>query len=288
MPRINIEDQFWVDVGEVAAKMGDYTKAVGQSVRWIKFAQDRFREGRRVTREEFSREFDDALIPKFAEVDGNFVRVTGEKKFFGWLTKKQEAGRKGGSTPRNTPEAKPSTTEQTEADDSKAEHSEASSSFSPSSSVLKTHAAVSSSAPPAAPSPQVEPLGEELSWVIPELRGNSRVEEALRPVPIDTQRDWVRRYTRQSVVETLLKGINQSKAGQALISWVERERITLKAVAKPEIPRAEKTRTPWPTHSKDRALGGVTVLEAMRRAKGHTVTEEERDALLGGDHGSAG
>jgi hypothetical protein len=97
MPRINIEDEFFIDAGRVGAKLGDYDRALGMALGWIKFGQDKFKAGKKITRQEFLNRFSEALIPEFATFKGDFVEVVGADKHFSWLLKKQEAGAAGGS-----------------------------------------------------------------------------------------------------------------------------------------------------------------------------------------------
>lgn len=96
MARINIEDQFWLDVVKVAISMGDQDKAIGTAVRWFRFAQQKHKDGEVVSEDEFIDEgFPESLIPAFAKrVDGGII-VRGAEKHFGWLDKKREAGTQG-------------------------------------------------------------------------------------------------------------------------------------------------------------------------------------------------
>jgi hypothetical protein len=103
MARINIEDKFWVDVGAVAAKMGDLDRAVGQALRLIRHAQEKHRDGEQITVADFRTRFSDALIPEFAQIDGEHVKVAGASKHFGWLEQKREAGRAGGKVSAKRP-----------------------------------------------------------------------------------------------------------------------------------------------------------------------------------------
>lgn len=98
MARINLEDKFWKDVGEVAARIGDYYRAVGQAIKCISFGQERYAEGRPISFEEFKSKLPDAekLMPEFARRDGDTVIIAGAEKHFEWLKQKREAGRSGG------------------------------------------------------------------------------------------------------------------------------------------------------------------------------------------------
>ncbi len=133
MARINIDDQFWLELMGVVAQLGDQDKAIGQAVRFFRMAQDKHKHGKLITEEEFKRAgFSEALIGTFADrVDGG-IRAIGAQKHFGWLTSRVEAGRKGG-------QAKSSKPKQTQAKPSKAKQPEASYSSSSSFSSSPSH-----------------------------------------------------------------------------------------------------------------------------------------------------
>lgn len=96
MARINIEDQFWIEVTTLAIALGDHDKAIGQAVRFFKLAQDRHREGRLIADDEFTRlGFSEKIIGTFAERTAEGIRCFGSSKHFEWLDKKRESGRKG-------------------------------------------------------------------------------------------------------------------------------------------------------------------------------------------------
>lgn len=98
MARINIEDQFWIEITAVTRQLkGDESRAVGDAVRLFRTAQQRAKQGRIVSDEDWRiGDFTDALIGIFAiKVDGGY-EVVGAKKHFGWLKERAEAGRKGG------------------------------------------------------------------------------------------------------------------------------------------------------------------------------------------------
>lgn len=99
MARINLEDQFWVDILDLAVKLGDKDKAIGNAVRWFRFSQEAHKEGKLVTEAEFKGNgFSEHLIPVFAERVEAGIQARGASKFFGWLKKKKAAGRKGGKS----------------------------------------------------------------------------------------------------------------------------------------------------------------------------------------------
>jgi hypothetical protein len=121
MARINLEDQYWLDLAEVAAKVGDIDKAGGNATRFLRYAQEHHKAGKYITEKDFKeRGFLEALFPHFAERTPSGIRARGSDKHFGWLKERVEAGRKGGSKPK-----------QTEANESKPKQVEASPSYSP-------------------------------------------------------------------------------------------------------------------------------------------------------------
>jgi hypothetical protein len=97
MPRINIDDQFWIDMLSVVAKVNDEDRAIGNTLRWFRFAQEKHRDGVPIPYEDFQLHgFLDALIPMFAVRVGEFVVARGSEKYFGWLLKKSISGSVGG------------------------------------------------------------------------------------------------------------------------------------------------------------------------------------------------
>jgi hypothetical protein len=144
MARINIESQFWTDVMEVAARMGDSDKAVGQALKLIKYAQEEYKKGKRIPVADFRAKFSEHLMPEFARIDGDHIVVSGAEKFFGWLDAKKEAGKQGGV---KSGKVRRSKTKQTEAKRSKPKQTEPSSSSSSSlsSSSSSSHSSISNS-----------------------------------------------------------------------------------------------------------------------------------------------
>lgn len=97
MARLGLDDHFFIEVIGIAAALGDQDKAIGQAVRFFRFAQEKYKHGKSISCDEFKRQgFSEALIPTFAEIVGDEVVCIGAKKHFGWLAKKVEAGKKGG------------------------------------------------------------------------------------------------------------------------------------------------------------------------------------------------
>ncbi len=96
MARINIEDEFWDDIGAVTERLGNEILAIGYAVKFIKFAQRAHKNDRAIPKEEFRTKFHEALIGIFAvETEEGFVAKDAETHF-GWLRKRAEAGAKGG------------------------------------------------------------------------------------------------------------------------------------------------------------------------------------------------
>jgi len=224
MPRINIEDEFFVDVGRVtgADKIKSYDEALGVALRWIRFGQDKFRKGKRISVDEFKEQFPEALIPVFAKVDGEFVTVVGAKNHFTWLQKKKDAGKKGGES------------KQTEANASKPEQTEASPSPSPSPSELKTLAVADGKAP----AQKATPLGEMLGR-------DETVNLLFNQLPESVRDDLLERFTKASLNATIRNCVNHYAAEKKpidiahwptkIVTWINREVKTLKPV-KPKPP----------------------------------------------------
>lgn len=106
MARINIEDQFWLDIVPVAMAVGDQDKAIGMVVRLIKFAQEKYKQGEKITKKEFLAEgFTNALAPKFViwDFDSDYVELRGVEKHFSWMDKRRAAGAKGGKRSAQRP-----------------------------------------------------------------------------------------------------------------------------------------------------------------------------------------
>lgn len=138
MARINIEDQFWIEVTAVTKKLGgDETRAVGEAIRLFRIAQQRYKRGQIVTDLDWKiGEFSDALLGVFAfKCEGGY-EIAGGKKHFGWLEERVEAGRKGGKKSGESRRNEINNLE--EANESKVEQAEPSPSYSPSLSTGKT------------------------------------------------------------------------------------------------------------------------------------------------------
>ena len=97
MARINIEDNFWLEITGVAAQMGSQDLAIGNAVRFFRYAQERAKAGKFLTEDEFKQKgFAESLFPDFAVRSPSGIQARGFEKHFGWLVKRVKAGRKGG------------------------------------------------------------------------------------------------------------------------------------------------------------------------------------------------
>lgn len=132
MARINIEDQFWIEVTAVTKRLnGDENRAIGESIRLFRIAQQRAKKKQIVSDNDWRiGEFSNALIGVFAtKIEGGY-EVAGAKKHFGWLETRVEAGRKGGE--KSGESRRNEINKLGEAKRSKLEQAEPSPSFSPS------------------------------------------------------------------------------------------------------------------------------------------------------------
>jgi hypothetical protein len=107
MARLNIEDPFWLEVVRLIGQVGDEDKAIGNAIRFFRFAQEKHKYGELVSELDFKRMgFLECLIPIFAErVDGG-IRAVGAEKHFGWLVEKiaqaKDAGQKSAEARRTS------------------------------------------------------------------------------------------------------------------------------------------------------------------------------------------
>lgn len=117
MARINIDDQFWIDIVNLAIKIGDQDKAIGMAIRFFKVSQENYKNEKLMSEDDFnSFGFDESLIPIFAEKTPNGIKAKGSEKYFDWLNKKKRAGKLGGI---KSGEVRRSKTKQNEAKASK-------------------------------------------------------------------------------------------------------------------------------------------------------------------------
>lgn len=107
MARLGIDDQFWLEIAGVIAAVGDQDKAIGNAVRWFRFAQEKHKKGLLVTEAEFKKNgFSEALFPLFAERTPSGIECAGAKKHFAWLEQKIKAGSAGGKKSATQPRSK--------------------------------------------------------------------------------------------------------------------------------------------------------------------------------------
>lgn len=225
MARINIEDSFWIEALELVERMGDRDRAIGQALRFFKLAQDRHKEGRLILEDEFkSKGFSEHLIGVFAERVEGGIQAIGARKHFGWLKDRVEAGRKGGESKRK----------QNEANESKPEQMEASSSCSPSCSLEEN---IATSAEVRIVSGEITPSASTHRQKTERFPENfESVEELLVALPGGTLARWSRLHPDREYLEReLLKAFGyythdnpkkkpSSRQGwcRALSSWLER------------------------------------------------------------------
>lgn len=98
MARLNIEDQFWMEIMGVSVQFPSLDAAVGNAIRFFRYAQEKHKQGIGLTENEFRQlGFSEALMPLFARRTEAGIFAAGSDKFFGWLDQKIESGRRGGS-----------------------------------------------------------------------------------------------------------------------------------------------------------------------------------------------
>jgi hypothetical protein len=148
MARLNIEDPFWLEVLNLVSEMGCQDKAIGNAVRFFRFAQQKYGQGQTITEQEFKRlGFSESLIGIFCERTESGIQAIGADKHFGWLMSRAESGRLGGkasaqrqrdergrlmakNNQSEEPEEVQANTKQNEANPSKLKQHQASYSFS--------------------------------------------------------------------------------------------------------------------------------------------------------------
>jgi hypothetical protein len=246
MARLNIEEIFFVEIMDVAVKMGGSDLAIGNAIRWFRFSQEKHKKGKLVSEKEFKdNNFSEALFPLFAErVDGG-IACAGAGKHFSWLLSKSEAGSAGGKAsvesrknstgsaiPKGATNSPPP--KQTEAEPKQPEEGQ--------SNAKQTEAAEPSPSSSFFPSDFNSVVGAPTASVF----GNSHLDFVFNFVPRETQNRWVETYEKNSVKETLLNGVDYyltknkpkkineiSDWGEKLVTWMIRENKTLKRKATP-------------------------------------------------------
>ncbi len=99
MARINIEEKFWFDprLRALQKKLGD-AEAIGQILTFWRLAQEQFKEKKLITESQFKVAGlkEDLFECEWAIRTDNGIRCKGDKRNFGWLLERKEAGRNGG------------------------------------------------------------------------------------------------------------------------------------------------------------------------------------------------
>ncbi|CAK9250661.1 unnamed protein product [Sphagnum jensenii] len=100
LARINLEEKIWMDprLKALSQKLGSEAMAIGYVILFWRLAQSMFIKGRLVTENQFKLAgLPDSLFDcEFAVKTEHGIRAKGDKKNFGWLVERIEAGRKGG------------------------------------------------------------------------------------------------------------------------------------------------------------------------------------------------
>lgn len=98
MARIDVDDDFWVIIEILTRLLGNEDQAISQAMRIKRLAQQRYKNGRVITKSEFQAlGFSPKLIGVIVEpVDENSYMTIGAEKEFGWLRERIESGRRGG------------------------------------------------------------------------------------------------------------------------------------------------------------------------------------------------
>lgn len=108
--RINVEDRLWFDprLRGLTKKLGCEFMAIGAVVALWRLAQEQFKHGRLISEDQFRvAQLPEALIEcQFAIRTENGIRAKGDKRNFGWLLERKEAGRRGGQKAQSNARAK--------------------------------------------------------------------------------------------------------------------------------------------------------------------------------------
>jgi hypothetical protein len=96
--RINIEDEFWVEIMPLARKLKSEDVAIGQVMRFWRLIQEKHKHGKFLSEEDFrAHDFSEHLLDYFAVRSESGVTARGASKHFSWLKERTEAGIIGGS-----------------------------------------------------------------------------------------------------------------------------------------------------------------------------------------------
>lgn len=97
MANLNINDIFWIEITGTIAKLGNENEAVGMAIRWFRYSQEKHKQGKLVSEEEFKENgFSEVLVPRFARRRNGGYECIGAEKHFSWLKSKSESGAEGG------------------------------------------------------------------------------------------------------------------------------------------------------------------------------------------------
>lgn len=105
MARQNIDDIFWLEVTAVAThRKVDPDKLAGNAQRFFRYAQEKYKLGKRITHLEFeSLGFMPELVPMFAKKTDEGIRAGGESEYFGWLDELASTNSKAGKISAQRP-----------------------------------------------------------------------------------------------------------------------------------------------------------------------------------------
>jgi hypothetical protein len=97
MARINIDDDFWVLTARLGAVLGDQHRATGMALSFKNLAQNKFKDGRVITKAEMQMyDFDLRMVGICAvEVESGYQWWNAEEEF-NWLKKRAVSGKSGG------------------------------------------------------------------------------------------------------------------------------------------------------------------------------------------------
>lgn len=98
MARINVDDEFWINITDLSVALGCRYKAAGMALEFLRLAQERFKQDRYISDQEFKdRGFNEALFPLFARrVELGLIGAVNDVEQFAWIRSKVENGKLGG------------------------------------------------------------------------------------------------------------------------------------------------------------------------------------------------
>ena len=97
MARITLDDDFWPLASRLGVAIGDLHRAIGMMVNFKNYAQNKFKNGRAVTKSEMTiNDFDLRMVGICAvEVEGGYQWWNADEEF-AWLRERCDAARRGG------------------------------------------------------------------------------------------------------------------------------------------------------------------------------------------------